>query len=76
MSGCQIRSENLWRSTTHTRSAPHVGAQDLARLFAGTLGDRFSVKHDMAYWSSVTDAQADNTISIESTREQHDGNAG
>jgi len=51
----QIRSENLWWSTTHTHSAPHVGPQDLTRLFAGTLGDRFSIKHDTAYWASVAD---------------------
>jgi len=50
-----IRSENFWWSTTHTHSAPHVGPQDLAKLFSGTLGDRFSIKHDTAYWASVAD---------------------
>jgi hypothetical protein len=51
----QIRSDNFWWSTTHTHSAPHVGPQDLAKLFAGTLGDRFSIQHDTAYWVSVAD---------------------
>jgi hypothetical protein len=51
----QIRPENFWWSTTHTHSAPHVGPQDLARLFAGTLGDRFSIQHDTGYWASVAD---------------------
>ena len=50
-----IRSESFWWSTTHTHSAPHVGPQDLAKLFSGTLGDRFSIKHDTAYWASVVD---------------------
>jgi neutral ceramidase len=50
-----IRCENFWWSTTHTHSAPHVGPQDLARLFAGTLGDRFSIQHDTDYWASVAD---------------------
>ncbi|NQT13852.1 MAG: neutral/alkaline non-lysosomal ceramidase N-terminal domain-containing protein, partial [Planctomycetes bacterium] len=51
----QIRSKNFWWSTTHTHSAPHVGPQDLAKSFAGTLGDRFSIKHDTVYWASVAD---------------------
>jgi neutral ceramidase len=51
----QIRSDNFWWSTTHTHSAPHVGPQDLAKLFAGTLGDRFSIKQDTAYQASVAD---------------------
>ncbi|MFV1967177.1 MAG: neutral/alkaline non-lysosomal ceramidase N-terminal domain-containing protein [Pirellulaceae bacterium] len=50
-----IRPEQIWWSTTHTHSAPHVGPQDLGRLFAGTLGDRFSIRHDTAYWQRVTD---------------------
>lgn len=50
-----IRPEQVWWSTTHTHSAPHVGPQDLGRLFAGTLGDRFSIDHDTAYWAWVTD---------------------
>jgi hypothetical protein len=51
----QIEPENFWWCTTHTHSAPHVGPQDLAKLFAGTLGDRFSIKHDTDYWALVTD---------------------
>jgi neutral ceramidase len=51
----QIRSDHFWWSTTHTHSAPHVGPQDLTKLFAGTLGDRFSIQHDTAYWESVAD---------------------
>ena len=27
----------------------------MGKLFAGTLGDRFSIKHDTAYWASVAD---------------------
>jgi len=50
-----IQPRQLWWSTTHTHSAPHVGPQDLGRLFAGTLGDRFSIRHDTAYWRHVTD---------------------
>ncbi len=51
-----IDPEHIWWSTTHTHSAPHVGPQDLGRLFANSLGDRFSIKHDVAYWDWVTDA--------------------
>jgi neutral ceramidase len=50
-----IRPEHIWWSTTHTHSAPHVGPQDLGKLFVGALGDRFSIKHDMTYWASVVD---------------------
>ena len=50
-----IKPKQVWWSTTHTHSAPHVGPQDLGRLFAGTLGDRFSIDHDTAYWTWVTD---------------------
>ena len=50
-----IKPAQIWWSTTHTHSAPHVGPQDLGRLFAGTLGDRFSIQHDTAYWAWVTD---------------------
>ncbi len=50
-----IRPEQIWWSTTHTHSAPHVGPQSLGRLFVGTLGDRFSIEHDAAYWARVTD---------------------
>lgn len=48
-----ISTEQIWWSTTHTHSAPHIGPQDLGRLFAGTLGDRFSIKHDITYWDWV-----------------------
>ena len=50
-----IKPAQIWWSTTHTHSAPHVGPQDLGRLFSGTLGDRFSIKHDTEYWDRVTD---------------------
>ena len=50
-----IKPAQIWWSTTHTHSAPHVGPQPLGRLFAGTLGDRFSIQHDAAYWTRVTD---------------------
>lgn len=50
-----ITPEHVWWSTTHTHSAPHVGPQDLGKLFVGTLGDRFSIQHDTAYWSWVVD---------------------
>ena len=53
-----IPSGNIWWSTTHTHSAPHVGPQDMGRLFVSTLGDRFSIKHDTAYWASVADKLA------------------
>ena len=33
----------------------HVGPQDLGKLFVGTLGDRFSIQHDTAYWAWVAD---------------------
>ncbi len=48
-----IKPEHIWWATTHTHSAPHVGPQDLGRLFGGTLGDRLSIKHDVAYWDRV-----------------------
>jgi len=51
-----IKPSQVWWSTTHTHSAPHVGPQDMGRLFTGTLGDRFSIKHDTKYWGRVTDA--------------------
>ncbi|MCH5375239.1 MAG: hypothetical protein JJ992_14810 [Planctomycetes bacterium] len=38
-----IKPAQIWWSTTHTHSAPHVGPQPLGRLFAGTPGDRFSI---------------------------------
>jgi hypothetical protein len=50
-----IKPAQIWWSTTHTHSAPHVGPQSLGRLFARTLGDRFSIQHDSAYWARVTD---------------------
>jgi len=54
-----IKPAQIWWSTTHTHSAPHVGPQNLGRLFAGTLGDRFSIQHDTAYWARVTDVLVD-----------------
>ncbi|MBX3178961.1 MAG: neutral/alkaline non-lysosomal ceramidase N-terminal domain-containing protein [Candidatus Hydrogenedentes bacterium] len=51
-----ITPAQIWWSTTHTHSAPHVGPQDLGQLFGGTLGDRFSITHDTAYWDRVTRA--------------------
>jgi hypothetical protein len=54
-----IRPEQIWWSTTHTHSAPHVGPQDLGRLFQRTLGDRFSIQHDEGYWQRVTDLLID-----------------
>jgi len=54
-----IKPSQIWWSTTHTHSAPHVGPQNLGRLFAGTLGDRFSIEHDTAYWARVTDVLID-----------------
>ena len=48
-----IKPEQIWWSTTHTHAAPHVGPQDLSTLFGGTLGDRFSIKDDTAYWDRV-----------------------
>ncbi|MEA1950743.1 MAG: neutral/alkaline non-lysosomal ceramidase N-terminal domain-containing protein, partial [Planctomycetota bacterium] len=51
----RIKPAQIWWSTTHTHAAPHVGPQNLGQLFAGTLGDRFSIKHDTAYWARVTD---------------------
>ncbi len=54
-----IKQEQIWWSTTHTHSAPHVGPQDLSTLFGNTLGDRFSIKHDTAYWDRVARALVD-----------------
>ena len=50
-----IKPAQIWWSTTHTHSAPHVGPQNLGQLFAKTLGDRFSIQHDTAYWTWVAD---------------------
>lgn len=50
-----IPPERIWWSTTHTHSAPHVGPQDVSRMFVQTLGDRFSIQHDTAYWERVTE---------------------
>ncbi len=50
-----IPSSNLWWTTTHTHSAPHLGPQDMGRLFYGTLGDRFSIQDDPAYWKWAQD---------------------
>jgi hypothetical protein len=51
----QIHAENVWWAATHTHSAPQVGPQELAGLFTGALGDRFSIKPDTAYWDLVVD---------------------
>jgi hypothetical protein len=48
-----IKPEQIWWSATHTHAAPHVGPQDLGQLFSKTLGDRFSMKHDVAHWDWV-----------------------
>ncbi|NOX56442.1 MAG: hypothetical protein GXP27_18750 [Planctomycetes bacterium] len=50
-----IKPAQVWWCTTHTHSAPHVGPHDLGPLFARTLGDRFSIQHDTAYWTWVVD---------------------
>lgn len=48
-----IKPEQVWWSTTHTHSAPHVGPQELGTLFfSGALGDR-STTEDTAYWEKV-----------------------
>ncbi len=48
-----IKPEQIWWSTTHTHSAPHVGPQELGTLFfSGTLGDR-STTEDTVYWEKV-----------------------
>jgi hypothetical protein len=48
-----IKPEQIWWSTTHTHSAPHVGPQELGTLFfGGSLGDR-STTEDTAYWEMV-----------------------
>lgn len=48
-----IKPEQIWWSTTHTHSAPHVGPQELGTLFfSGSLGDR-STTEDTAYWDHV-----------------------
>ncbi len=64
-----IKPEQVWWSTTHTHSAPHVGPQDLGRLFSGTLGDRFSIKHDTAYWAWVTDVLVKGILEAQSRLE-------
>lgn len=50
-----ISPKNVWWSTSHTHSGPHVGNQDLGALFAASLGDRFSIKLDTDYWTFVVD---------------------
>lgn len=49
-----VTREQIWWTCTHTHSAPHVGPQDMSKLFGGTLGDRFSIDHDTEYWQEVT----------------------
>jgi neutral ceramidase len=54
-----IRPEQLWWSTTHTHSAPHVGPQELGTLFfGGSLGDR-STTEDTVYWEKVNQGLLD-----------------
>jgi neutral/alkaline ceramidase-like enzyme len=48
-----ITSEQIWWTATHTHSAPHVGPQDLGQLFSKSLGDRFSMEHDVKHWEWV-----------------------
>ncbi len=48
-----IQPEQIWWSATHTHAAPHVGPQNLGPLFSKTLGDRFSIQHDVAHWDWV-----------------------
>jgi hypothetical protein len=64
-----IDPAHVWWSTTHTHSAPHVGPQDLAKLFTGTLGDRFSIEHDRAYWEWVVDRLVDGMAEAHSALE-------
>lgn len=54
-----IKPAQVWWSTTHTHSAPHVGPQELSPLFVGPLGDRSSIQQDTAYWTRVTDLFVD-----------------
>ena len=64
-----IKPEQIWWSTTHTHSAPHVGPQDLSTLFGGTLGDRFSIKHDTDYWAWVAKVLVDGVKEAQSKLE-------
>lgn len=54
-----IGPDRIWWSTTHTHSAPHVGPQDPAPLFAEALGDRFSIDEDVAYRERVIELLLD-----------------
>lgn len=51
-----LKPGEIWWSTTHTHSAPHLGPQDLGKLFVKTLGDRFSITLDTRYSDSATEA--------------------
>ncbi len=54
-----IKPEQIWWSTTHTHSAPHVGPQELGTLFfGGVLGNR-SITDDTAYWEKVNQGLID-----------------
>ena len=64
-----IKPAQIWWSTTHTHAAPHVGPQYLGQLFSGTLGDRFSIQHDTAYWKWVTDVLVSGILQAESRLE-------
>lgn len=48
-----IKPEQVWWTSTHTHSAPHVGPQNLGQLFQKTLGDRYSIRHDTNHWNFV-----------------------
>ncbi|MFV2070252.1 MAG: neutral/alkaline non-lysosomal ceramidase N-terminal domain-containing protein, partial [Pirellulales bacterium] len=44
-----IKAGQVWWSTTHTHSAPELGPMGVAKLFTGTLGDRFSHQPNSEY---------------------------
>lgn len=50
-----IKAEQVWWATTHTHSAPELGSSRLAKLFAGTLGDRFSHEPNVEYSKWIKD---------------------
>ncbi len=64
-----IRPEQIWWSATHTHAAPHLGPQDLGQLFAKTLGDRFSMEHDVAHWNWVKKVLIEGIVEAQSRLE-------
>ncbi|MCB9770474.1 MAG: neutral/alkaline non-lysosomal ceramidase N-terminal domain-containing protein [Candidatus Omnitrophica bacterium] len=50
-----IAQDRFWWAATHTHAAPHVGPQKLSELFSNSLGDRFSMEHDVGHWRWVQD---------------------